>query len=222
MTRSPRSASFLFAATSLVLILALAGCGEMATAPEPAGGGEVQSNSSGPMVLKVGADGSAQWVAMPDAYLAPTPIQYGDANFDPSRVLTVSKRIDGAVGGRIVCGRFVASVPAGAFDGVGTITMSMPDTTIMLCDLEVSPADLNGFLKPIDLELHTSGTTTDLDSLEIYWWDPDASKWTAMGCQKPTSLERVLVDELLTVEPVQGALLPLAHFSRYAAGKAGW
>ena len=222
MTRSARSASILFAATSFLLIFALAGCGEMTTAPESAGGSEVQNPSGGPMVLQVGADGNAHWVAMPDAFLAPTPIQYGDATFDPARALTVSNRIDGSVGGRLVCGRFVASVPAGAFDGVGTITMSMPDSTIMLCDLNVEPVELNGFLKPIDLALHTTGTTTDLDSLEIYWWDPDARSWKAMGCQKSTNLERVLLDELLTADAIEGAVLPLAHFSRYAAGKAGW
>jgi len=222
MSCSRRSVSTLFTATSLFLILALAGCGEMSTAPEPAGGSGVQTPSGGPMVLQVGAAGSGHWVAMPDAYLAPGPGQFGEMTFDPTRALTVVQRIDGAVGGRLICGRYVATVPAGAFDGVGMITMSMPDSTIMLCDLKVAPIELNGFLRPIDLALHTTGTTTDLDSLEIYWWDPDASLWMAMGCQKSTSLERVLADELLTVEPIKGAVLPLAHFSRYAAGKAGW
>ncbi|HEY6573009.1 MAG TPA: hypothetical protein VI198_06780 [Candidatus Eisenbacteria bacterium] len=222
MTRWFRSITLVTLLASASLLAGAAGCGNSPTSPVSTDGA-AYAPGGGPEVLRIAADGSATWVAIPAALQSGTLIPgYDDAAFDPRRQLTVSQRIDGAVGGRLVCGRYVASVPPGAFLGVGVITMTLPDSTLMLCDLEVSPAELNAFLLPIDLSLHTTGTTTDLDSLEIYWWDPSESRWTGMGCEKTYSLEPVLADELLTAEPVQGALLRLSHFSRYAAGKAGW
>jgi len=199
------------------LAVAAAGCGTSPTSPLATGGGTATPPSS-PEVLKVNADGSVSFVLLPPMLLSSTPIP---SDYDPTRAVVVTARVDGAVGGRVVCGRFVATVPAGAFAGVGTITMTLPDSTLMLCDLEVSPIELNGFAVPVDLALHTSGTSADLDSLDIYWWDPAKSSWTSMGCQK-TVLEPVLADEVLTAEPVTGVRLQLDHFSKYAAGKAGW
>jgi len=194
---------------------------ETPTAPEnPAG--QTVTAPEGPAILQVNADGSTDWVTIPTALQSPTPGTYAEAEFDPTRRLTVERPVDGSVGGRIVCGRFVATVPAGAFEGVGTITMTMPDTTLMLCELEVTPAELNDFAVPVELSLRTIGTTTDLDSLEVYWWDPAKSQWTAMGCRRSNTLEPVLADEMVTAEPIKGATLPLNHFSKYAAGKAGW
>jgi hypothetical protein len=206
---------------TVLLAVAAAGCGTSPTSPLATGGGTV-TPASGPQVLKVNADGSVSFVSLPPALLSPTPIPLdNNLTYDPRRVVVVTARVDGAVGGRVICGRFVATVPAGAFAGVGTITMTLPDSTLMLCDLEVSPAELNGFAVPVDLALHTSGTGADLDSLDIYWWDPANSAWTSMGCQKAV-LEPVLADEVLTAEPVTGVSLQLNHFSKYAAGKAGW
>jgi hypothetical protein len=160
---------------------------------------------------------------MPSALFAPTPLPYGsEPAFDPRRALSVTTTIDGAVGGKIVCGLYVVTFPAGVFDGVGTVTMSMPDSTLMLCDLEVSPAALNDFQKPVGLDLHTTGTDADLDSLQIYWWDEETSTWIDMGCEKSTNFERVLESEQSTPDPAKGVRLELSHFSRYATGKAGW
>jgi hypothetical protein len=208
-------------ALATLLAVAVVGCGGSPTSPLATGGGTT-SPSAGPPVLKVNADGSVTFVTIPPALRSGSVYRpYDGSLFDPSRALTVSESVDGALGGRLVCGRFVATVPPGAFVGVGTITMSLPDSTLMLCDLEVAPAELNDFLVPVDLSLHTSGTDADLDSLEIYWWDPEASAWTSMGCQRDV-LEPVLQDEVLSLEPVEGVRLQVNHFSRYAAGKAGW
>jgi len=223
MTRSFQPVRALFVTASALLIVAAAGCGTAPTAPIEAGSGSAYTPADVPPILQVKADGSVGWVAMPVAlqsgYLEPG----GDARtFDPKRALTSTAKVDGAVGGRIVCGRYVLSVPPGAFAGTGTITMSLPDSTLMLCDLDIAPASLNGFALPLDLTLHTSETAAELDSLEIYWWDPSASKWTSMGCQKSTLLERVLTKELISTDAAEGVRLELDHFSRYETGKAGW
>jgi hypothetical protein len=212
---------------TLALLLAVAGCGDSSTAPTapaaPAPGGTPSpAPAAGPDLLKVNADGSVTWVPAPTGLLAsPKPYELDD-ELDPSRFASTTVRVDGAVGGRIVCGRFVATVPAGAFEGVGTITLSMPDTLVMLCDLEITPAELNQFKRPVDLSLRTTGTNTELDSLELYYWNPETTAWEGMGCLKSSDLEPVLEVELELASPAVGVRLPLLHFSRYAGGKAGW
>lgn len=223
MIHHARGACVWFTLTCLLLVAAMCGCMEAPTAPLTGDGGTVAAPPSGPEIMKVSADGTVTLVPMPSGLQVSQPIATPDERvFDPSRRLSVSARVNGDVGGRVVCGRFVATVPPGAFPGWGTVSMTLPDSTLMVCNLEVSPAELNGFAVPVDLDLHTSGTNADLDSLEMYWWDPDNAKWTAMSCQKTTTLEPVLVDEVLAAEPVSGLRLQLPHFSTYAAGKAGW
>ncbi|HET9950191.1 MAG TPA: hypothetical protein VFS09_00205 [Candidatus Eisenbacteria bacterium] len=222
MTRSRSAVRALLAVASLLLGIAAVGCNSTPTAPAGSGGGGTAPYDSPPL-LQIEADGSASWVSLPVALRSGSPgTSYDDATFDPSRRLSASVTIDGTLGGRVVCGRYVATVPAGAFAGVGTITMTLPDSTLMLCDLEISPADLNGFLAPIDLALHTTKTSTDVDSVDFYWWDTEKGDWTSMGSQKSTTLDPVLTDELLGTDPIVGVRLDLNHFSRYMAGKAGW
>jgi hypothetical protein len=207
---------------TLLLALAAVGCGTSPTSPLAPGNGTVAPPPSGPELLKLNADGTVSFVTMPRALQSGTLLDpFNDQVFDPTRALTASARIDGLLGGRIVCGRYVATVPPGAFIGVGVITMSLPDSTLMVCDLQISPAELNAFLVPVDLALHTTGTDADTDSLDVYWWNPENETWTSMGCQK-SLLDRVLQPELLSSDPVEGVQLELNHFSRYAAGKAGW
>ena len=220
MIRSRSAVRALIAGSSLLLLLlAGAGCRTTPTAPTSADSGETPTRASTPPLLRIAADGSASWVDLPTALRSGS---IGGTTFDPSRALTTSVKIDGSVGGRIVCGRYVATVPAGAFPGVGLITMTVPDSTLMLCDLTISPSDLNGFLEPIDLALHTTKTDAAIDSLDFYWWNPVKGDWTSMGCQTSTTLDAVLQPELLATDPVVGVRLELNHFSRYMAGKAGW
>jgi hypothetical protein len=231
MNRSSRAVRTLVALLALFLLAAGAGCGTSPTAPAVASGGLVTTATGGPSLLRVAPDGTASWVEIPAALQAGSPDQlidspdvapYDDANYDPRRALAVTQRVDGLVGGRLVCGRYVLSIPPGAFAGVGMVSMALPDSTLMLCNLTIAPAELNAFQLPVSLEIHTSETTADTDSLEIYWWDPGNSRWTAMGCQKSNSLQKALKDELLTSDPAVGAYVPLSHFSTYASGKAGW
>jgi len=133
-----------------------------------------------------------------------------------SRAIQVSADIDGAVGGRLQCGRFLLSVPPGAFEGKGTVSMSMADETVMIVDVEISPVELNAFDIPVKLCLLTDGTNLSEEDLQIYWWDPAKSVWTAMGC------DRDLSDDTAITGTTEGLLTNLSHFSRYSGGKAGW
>jgi hypothetical protein len=164
-------------ALMLGLLLSAGGCAESPLAPLAPGAPEGSPVvAGGPEVLKLNPDGTTSFVPMPSGWLAPTPLPYEPgAVFDPRRRLSVTASIHGAAGGRLVCGNYVLTFPAGAFEGVGSVTMTLPDSTLMLCDLDVAPASLNAFLKPVDLALHTTGTDADLDSLQVYWWDEENS-----------------------------------------------
>ncbi len=121
-----------------------------------------------------------------------------------------SVAIDGAKGGSICVGRFTLTVPPGAWYGSGTITLSVPDESKLMCDLTISPASLNGFSVPLTLRTKTTGCNTT-DSLLPAYWDPTLATWTHItgGYQDVTSKDTVA---------------PLYHFSRYGTleAKAGW
>lgn len=213
-------------AAAALAALFLAGCSANPIAPAP-GGGTNGGAATGPMVLVVAADGSVSYVpasvatALPSGTLAAA-----------DRSVLVSKDVDGSVGGSLRCGRFLLDIPAGAFDGVGTVTMRMRDSTVMVVDLDIAPASLNGFKAPVALAVTTIGTDVEADTLGMYWYDPAKGGWTGLACSKDLVAEPTLVQEvedagtaLVTTsgeDATRGMWAPLEHFSTYSAGKAGW
>jgi len=170
-------------------------------------------------VLVVGEDGNAGFVQA--SWLS-------DAG--TSRALRVSKEVYGAKGGWVRCGRFLLTIPPGAFDSVATVTMSMPDTTAMVVDLEISPESRNQFAVPVVLACNTTRADVDPESVAIYWYDAAASKWVGMESDKnlvhATDCIDVLAEsgeEVLDLsKETDGLTALLSHFSKYSAGKAGW
>ena len=199
----------------LALALSLAGCSDSVLRPNPpaddTGGTDPGTEPlAGPEILMITEDLSVRFMKL-TAELADETVPSAGG-----RSLLVSTPIDGDVGGRLECGRFLLSVPPGAFAGKGTISMYMPDTEVMVVDLEISPAELNDFKKPVKLALLTDGTRLDEDDLQIYWWDDYRSEWTGLGCDKDLS------DDTAITGTSEGLLTDLDHFSRYSGGKAGW
>lgn len=214
------------AAATLLLAL-VTGCGTSPVEPDPAssgglGGGNPAPAPTGPEVLVVNPDGSVSYTRPPangggaPAAGAPTMEVLPVAD----RKLSRSAVVDGSVGSKMRCGRFVLLLPAGAFDGSGTVTMSMADSTVMILDLAISPADLNGFQKPIDLAITTTDLSVSPDSLQIYYYNPESKEWLSLSCDHTVEDDPRLVEEALTT--TRGLLTPLFHFSKYSAGKAGW
>src|SRR5436309_1107305 len=110
------------AAIVVASLLALAGCSMHPTAPgAPAG------QSSTPSAVPGVAAGS-------------TAVS-----------LVASKAIDGRVGGVLSVGRWKVIVPDGAFSGTGTITITVPDTSLDKCDLSIAPSSLTGFSATVDV-----------------------------------------------------------------------
>jgi hypothetical protein len=195
----------------LVLALVVAGCGDSLQGPAPPGGDTGGTDPvgseplAGPEILTIAEDQTVRYQR-----LAAEPVD------ETPRSVHVSAVIDGAKGGSLRCGRFLLSVAAGAFEGEGTVSMSMPDSTVMVVDLEISPGELNDFKEPVKLCLLTDGTGLEEEDLQIYWWDPDREDWKALGCDKDLS------DDTAITGTSEGLLTNLSHFSRYSGGKAGW
>lgn len=195
----------------LVLALSLFGCGGSPVGPDPSGGDTgggdpVSPPLEGPELLMITED-RAQYVRFATA---------DGGNIETARALHVSAVVDGAAGGRVQCGRFLLSIPPGAFEGEGTISMSMPDSTVMVVDLEIDPIELNDFKNKVKLCLLTDGTKLLSEDLQIYWWNDKYSEWKALGC------DRDLSDDTAITGTAEGLLTELDHFSRYSGGKAGW
>ena len=209
-------------AAATLLLAFVTGCGTSPVEPnlESDGlGGDPAPAPTGPEVLVINPDGSV-------SYTRP-PADDGSANASAVEVLPTGDRkisesveMDGDVGGKMKCGRFVVLVPAGAFAGKGTVTMSMPDSTVMIVELEIAPAELNGFLKPVDLAITTTDVSVSPDSLQLYYYNPETKEWESLSCDNTVEDDPRLVEEELVT--TRGLLTPLQHFSKYSAGKAGW
>jgi len=164
-------------------------------------GGSVQT----PFVLSVGDDGSVTFVTpSTDEALLARPADPSQPT-QPSPALTRKVTVDGDVGAKLTCGRFVVTIPPGAVRGSGTVTATMPDSCVAVVDLTISPPSLNGFATPVQLSYDNRGLTL-LQPLTIYYWN--GTTWVDLG-----------------VSPQAGTGFPTAdlmHFSKYSAGKAGW
>ncbi len=202
-------------AAVLVLAIGLAGCMGNPIAPDlqPSSGDPAPATSD-PPVLTVNSDGTADFTSAPPESTTDAELTLMDQSLVqavatelPAALLT-SASVDGAKGGTLRCGRFRLDIPAGAFSGTATIQMAQPDSTVMLCDLSISPSTLNHFAKPVTLTLDASGITVSATSLSIYWYDP---------------LTRLWIDLRSRTDPATGQVTQqLTHFSRYVGGKAGW
>ena len=207
-------------ALAAVLAVAVEGCGDAPTAPE------TPAAVAGPPLLVVSADGATSFERLTVAAATDTVTTAG------TRALKVSKEIVGALGGWVRCGRYFVAFAPGAFDSAGTVTMSMPDSTLMVVDLEIAPARLNGFKAPVYLAANTTDTDVPSDSLAIYWMDPKTATWTDVTTTKTVTSATDCVTQVDGGSggggtpdsnwASLGVTSTLQHFSRYSTGKAGW
>jgi hypothetical protein len=120
----------------------------------------------------------------------------------------VTGTVNGLVGGVLKNGDWTVKIPAGAFSGIGVVTITVPDPSVRSCDLSIVPSMLNSFRVPVTLSCRLQ-STTEVATYEIQWWDPGAKTWKSVP--STTSATTMSCD----------ATLP--HFSTYrCGGKAGW
>ena len=126
--------------------------------------------------------------------------------------LTGSASIDGAVGGRLTVGRFTLVIPRGAFQGPATVSITVPDSGVVHCELGIEPPTANSFAVPVILRSDCSGTNALLaNRLTQLWFDEQALLWREVPGSQPDVVNFDVV-------------APLQHFSEYGVteGKAGW
>jgi len=187
--------------------LALAGCSQSPLAPGEDTSIAATSSSLAPPIVSFGADGTVGYVPAPIGFPTGTSTVHL-ATALPTAV-AASASIDGNKGGTVRAGRFSVKVPSGAYAGLATVTVSMPDSTVMICDLSISPMSANKFKVPVQLTADLSDPTlTDATGYTNYWFDPSRQLWLSLASKSRCS------GTLVTTS--------LDHFSTYASGKAGW
>jgi len=127
---------------------------------------------------------------------------------------SAEKMLPGVVGGVVAAGKVTVEVPAGAFDGMGMVKVTVLDSVTRHCRLEITPGGLNHFDVPVKLTFDCSDFTYDeLRRSGVQWFNPVEQQWvqvdTYMDFTKGTVSAR------------------LEHFSEYKCekpkpGKASW
>lgn len=191
----------------IVAALAVWGCSSLPTAPS------VDSSAPGAAPSLVVQDntpdlGGSGGISSSSGSSLTTDISAlssGKLALQSSTTQLASKLIDGAVGGEVSLGNWRVVIPAGAYVGVGTISVGIPDPTIRRCDLSISPASLNKFLVPVQLWCKFDSSLQAQTSY-IYWWNPFKCVWTVVP----------------STAVLSSRVAPLSHFSTYQGGRAGW
>lgn len=126
-----------------------------------------------------------------------------------SSLLTVTKTIDGLTGGSVSNGRWTIRMPAGAFVGVGKVSLGVGSASATACELGILPIGLNRFAVPATLVAQFP-RGTDLSGCVIERYEPATNRWQAVaGSRADSNTGQVSA--------------PLDHFSSYRVqGKSGW
>ncbi|MEQ1834572.1 MAG: hypothetical protein ABL977_16120 [Candidatus Eisenbacteria bacterium] len=188
------------AAVTLYLVVGCAGAPGRVAGPAVGSSSDTTSDSSAAGPANAPAPATASGIAAPEVVVDTALV----------RAVALVGIIDGAAGGRLENEHVRLDIPAGAFTGTATITVTFPDPTRFLVDLDIQPATLNHFTTPVELRLKCSGKQLSVAPPAAWWWNPGDSLWYG-----------------LTASSYDGGggdvRVQLKHFSRYGAGgKAGW
>ena len=197
--------NFRFRASALGLlvgtVLVLAGCSKSPLSP-----GSPSGTASAPPIVSFDSDGAVSYVGAPVGDQVADPMKAGGVT---PRAVSSSSVIDGNRGGSVRAGRFSVRLPAGAFVGPATVTVSMQDSTVMICELSITPQAANKFKNSAELTADLSSPdVVDASAFTMYWYDPAKADWVNLFAKS-----RVNGSNVTTT---------LDHFSTYGAGKAGW
>jgi len=178
----------------MAVLLAVAGCSNMPTAPQAA----IQPGSSASTAN--GTDGA--------------PAQVLGLNLLGGSSSTTTKTVVvGLLGGVISVGDFTVVIPPLALTRTATITVSQPDLAHPFVNLSISPASANHFLLPVLLTANAKRLDPALLSLAyISYYNPATAQW-----------ERVPgVSVSLLNLTVTAPLSHFSTYGVFVGGKAGW
>jgi hypothetical protein len=163
--KHPWTALFVVTAFWSILLLAASGCSsDRVTAPLlPAEPGFLPDSPAG--AVSTGSDVDLASPGSGDAGGAQTPH-------------TLSKPVDGTVGGAFKVGRFTVVVPPGAFKGVQTLTLT--DTSDQFIECILGPDGMQ-FDEPVTLSINLMGTAGESESTRIFRYNAAAGTWDDVG-----------------------------------------
>ncbi|MGE5178711.1 MAG: hypothetical protein ACM3PF_06435 [Bacteroidota bacterium] len=186
-----------------VATLVLAGCGgtPLSPAPSPSATTSVGSGSR-VYALWIKPGGYVQYIVVnSDASLTHYPGGRGNVGGP----VAIKEMVDASTGRVIRCGRFILTIPPGALDSTGVVTMSLTDSTEAVVDVSVSPSWLNTFSIPAMLSYDTTGIQL---SDPVLLFRNQGNAWIDLNAEP---------------DPQTGfPTARLRHFTRFAAGKPGW
>ena len=196
MTRVPRLAQAFVA----VLVFVIVGCSRAPSTALTGPGAGLTTDVATPGPANAPAAATETGMVAPEV-LSDTAM---------ARAVTLSGVIDGLKGGRLENEHVRLDIPGGAFIGTGLITVTFPDPLLFVVDLDIQPAALNRFARPVELRLKCAGMQKGASTPAAWWWNPGDSLWYGLkDSQYDSGGDEVRVK--------------LSHFSTYAAGgKAGW
>jgi hypothetical protein len=156
----PRNSKRMGRLLAIAALAVIAGCGKHPTAPTTA---------------EEGVYASPTFARVP----APPRGMFGATSEGP---LSASVEIDGSQGGELTVGRFQVVIPAGSFEGTSTVSITVPDQTVVSCELEIAApvestagvtlvADCEGVT---NVELEDCGTLS-FDAAADVWRTVDGS-----------------------------------------------
>jgi hypothetical protein len=119
----------------------------------------------------------------------------------------VTGTVNGVAGGVLRNGDWTVTIPAGSFTGIGLVTVTVPDPSVRSCELGIVPSLLNSFRVPVTLTCRLQ-SADEVRDFTMQWWDPGTKTWKLI--------------ESTTDSKTMSCDAPLAHFSTYRCGKAGW
>lgn len=152
-----------------------------------------------PIVEASGTGASPQMMVsshvQPEILRQPPPV--------PGTGSRASVRMLGKQGGSATNGVFTVVVPAGAFNGQATITVSQPDPNVPLVQLDIQPSSKNHFKKPVTLIAQFQNVDASRIAVStVSEFDPNSGTWS-------------LVDGSSADAMAGTVRAPLAHFSTY-------
>jgi len=143
-------------ALCMAVLLAVAGCSNLPTAPQ-----SIQSGSN--------ADGTGG---------APSQALSLNLLGDSSGTTTTKSAVIGLLGGVVSVGDFTVVIPPLALTQTATVTVSQPDLAHPVVNLSISPASANHFLLPVLLTANVKRLDPALLSIAtISYYNPATARW---------------------------------------------
>jgi len=160
--------------TGLVMgMVVLAGCGHAPTAP-------VIENSGAATLREAPSHGAISQERQDPSVALDNPVLSRPQTAGPQAIAT-SVQIHGKDGGDVTLAGVTVHVPANAFKGNATLTLTIPDAARPECELAVSPPSKDKFSVPAMISFNAAAIA-DVRAMVVYEFDAGEGMWMPLPC----------------------------------------